>query len=208
MAKKSGPKGVLRVVLLILVAGVLWWIDYKKEADSGKPPSGTYETFNGCRWIDHRQNDGDSFRVKLPDGRVEQFRLYYVDAPESDFRTYGGGRSNHKRIHEQAMEFGITDAEAVKIGKKGKELVHDLLSKGTFTIYTVWDDPFGDHRYHAFVAPSSGPMIHELLVRKGLVRIHTKSADLPDGTSMREWSRELKRIENEAKRDRQGGWGL
>src|SRR5690606_41234380 len=64
----------------------------------------TFERFEGCQLVDHRQNDGDSFRVRLPNGRVEQFRLYFVDAPESDFRTYKGGRSEEHTSELQSRE--------------------------------------------------------------------------------------------------------
>jgi hypothetical protein len=45
--------------------------------------------------------------VRLPDGRLETFRLYFVDTTES--RTLG------KRSDEQAAYFVLTRAEAVKL---------------------------------------------------------------------------------------------
>jgi endonuclease YncB( thermonuclease family) len=204
-----------QVVLLLIAALVLWAIDQKRESPSAKPTStqapattGAYELFSGCRLEEHRQNDGDSFRVRLPDGRVEQFRLYYVDAPESEFRSYSGGRNNRERIHEQAEDFGVSDKQAVAIGKKAKSLVHDLLSRGTFTLHTRWDDPFGDRRYHAFITPAGGPMLEETLVKEGLARIHTKPADLPDGTPVKARLKKLRDLETEAKRSKRGAWAL
>lgn len=224
---QRGPKGTWRVVLLLIVALVLWAIDQRRDSPASKrPPAsertpagkpapsskpavrGGYEEFTGCRWEEHRQNDGDSFHVRLPDGRVEQFRLYYVDAPESVFRSYAGGEDNHRRIAEQAEDFGITGEQAVEIGKRAKQRVHDTLARGTFTLHTAWDDPFGDRRYHAFIRPSSGPWLDEMLVREGLVRIHTKPADLPDGTPVKQRLRELRDLESAAKRSKQGAWGL
>ncbi len=217
---RNGPKGIWRVVLLLVVALVLWALDQRNGPPSAKrPPAGKsapakpavrgdYEEFAGCRLEEHRQNDGDSFHVRLPDGRVEQFRLYYVDAPESAFRTYGGGEDNHQRIREQAEDFGISDEQAVEIGKRAKQRVHDALARGSFILHTAWDDPFGDRRYHAFIQPSSGPTLDEMLVREGLVRIITKPADLPDGTPVKQRLRELRELETTAKRKRQGAWGL
>ena len=116
---RRGPKGTWQLVLLLIAALVLWALDQRRDAPATKrPPSsapagpsvpaskpavrGGYEEFTGCRLENHRQNDGDSFHVRLPDGRVEQFRLYYVDAPESAFRRYASGENNHRRIGEQA----------------------------------------------------------------------------------------------------------
>lgn len=219
---RRGPKGTWQVVLLLIAAAALWIVEQQRDRPSDrprtssgpaspgpeKPPAsrsasaGGYEFFTGCRLEDHRQNDGDSFRVRLPDGRVEQFRLYYVDAPESDFRSYASGQNNHQRIAEQAEDFGISDKEAVEIGKRAKQRTRDLLVRGPFTVHTSWDDPFGDRRYHAFIQPLGGPWLHEILVREGLVRIHTKPADLPDGTPVKQRLRELRELEAAAKRAR------
>jgi endonuclease YncB( thermonuclease family) len=146
--------------------------------------------------------------VKLPDGRVEQFRLYFVDCPESQFRTYRGGADNHERIREQAKAFGISDEQAVEIGSRAKDVVHVLLGSGGFTLHTRWDDPFGDRRYHAFVITPDGKPLEETLVSKGLARIHTKGADLPDGTSQKAYQSRLRRIEDEARQARRGAWGM
>jgi endonuclease YncB( thermonuclease family) len=214
-----------RLALLILVAAVSWYLrdsqrarqsgDSRWEAPAGprsKPvaPARTaaYETFTGCRFQEHRQNDGDSFRVKLPDGRVEQFRLYFVDCPESEFRSYRGGATNHERIHEQAEDFGVSDEQAVEIGRRAKARTHDLLGRGSFTLHTRWDDPFNDERYHAFILPAGGEWLDETLVREGLARIHTKGADLPDGIPVKVHKARLEEIEKEARKARRGAWGI
>lgn len=225
---RRGPKGTWQVVLLLIAAALLWVVEHQRDRPAarpenssgpvspgpGKPPAsrpastGGYEVFTGCRLEDHRQNDGDSFRVRLADGRVEQFRLYYVDAPESDFRSYASGDNNHQRIAEQAEDLGISDQRAVEIGKRAKQRTREILGRAPFTVHTMWDDPFGDRRYHAFIQPSTGPWLHETLVREGLVRIHTKPADLPDGTPVKQRLRELRELETGAKRARQGAWGM
>lgn len=204
-----------RWILALLSSLVLWAIS--KNADLQKPRPGPverpqvsrgYELISGCRWQDDSHNDGDSFHVRLPDGRTEQFRLYYVDAPESQFRSYRGGATNRERIHEQAQEMGLSDEQAVEIGQRAKARVHDLLGGKPFTLQTRWDDPFGDKRYHAFVAPDGGPFLEETLVREGLVRIHTKPADMPDGTPVKERLKQLRELEKEAKRAKRGAWGM
>jgi len=170
---------------------------------------GRYEVFRNCTLAADKTNDGDSFRVTLPDRRREIFRLYFVDTPESDFKTYRNGEDNHDRIREQAAYFGITPEEAVKIGKDGKHFVTELLSRRPFTLYTEWDSPFRDQRYHAFVEveESGRPQwLHEILMRKGLVRLKTKPADLPDGTKVDAHRRHLEKMQADARKAGAGGW--
>jgi endonuclease YncB( thermonuclease family) len=203
-----------QVKLLLLLAVLAFTAEQRclgpapKEKPAARKATTGYELISGCRWQDHKGNDGDSFHVRLPDGRVEQFRLYFVDAPESQFRTYAGGRTNHDRIRDQAQDLGLTDEQAVEIGKRAKTRSRDLLAGKPFTLQTRWDDPFGDRRYHAFVAPDGGPFLEETLVREGLVRIHTKPADLPDGTPAKERVKQLRELEKQAKQAKRGAWGL
>jgi endonuclease YncB( thermonuclease family) len=203
-----------RWILMLFSCLIFWAISQNPDLRKPQPGSAErpkvsrgYEVISGCRWQDNKSNDGDSFYVRLPDGRSEQFRLYYVDAPESQFRTYRGGATNRERIHEQAQELGLSDEQAVEIGQRAKARVQDLLAGKPFTLHTRWDDPFGDKRYHAFVAPDGGPFLEETLVREGLVRIHTKPADLPDGTPVKERLRQLRELENGAKRAKRGARG-
>jgi endonuclease YncB( thermonuclease family) len=223
----SRPRGIARVALLLVAAGVVWFMDRRHpqqpaasgnapvppsgspaEAPSGPTREGRYDKFVNCRLFEHRQNDGDSFRVQLPAGRVEQFRLYFVDCPESAFRNYGGNANNTDRIDDQARYFSITPEQAVEIGKKAEEHTLGLLRQRPFTVFTDWEDPYGDHRFLAFVEFGSQQWLQEDLVREGLVRIHTKPAELPDGTSIRDHLRKLHELENEAKAARRGAWAL
>ncbi len=212
--------GSWQVVLLLVLATGLWvleqWNPGLLQSWHGRavgPPVGTtsrgegeparvggYERIDGCRWVDHRQNDGDSFRLELPDGRVVQFRLYFVDTPESAFRRYGGGRDNHDRIRDQARDMGVTDQQAVEIGKEAKQRVEAMLRGRDVTVFTAWDDPFGDQRFHAFVLTPDGGWLHEWLVVKGLARVHTKGAMLPDGTKQGDHKSKLKDLEKAATR--------
>ena len=159
-----------------------------------------------------RGNDGDSFRVKFPDGKAEVMRLYFVDSPESAFKEYGRGRTNHQRIGEQAREMGgITPEQAVEIGKKAKEFTLAQLGKGPFTVFTEWDSPFHDARYHAFIRLSyegKSRFLDELLVEKGFARIHTKGGTMPDGTSQQKQEGRLMGLEKKARASRVGAWAF
>ena len=236
MPRKSRSKSSSILPILILVAAVAIWLfdaygkgnlgDLLDSSDrpsetvtetAGDPASpgtpqriGRYDVYSGCTLANDRGNDGDSFKVKFPDGKIEIIRLYFVDTPESAFKSYGGGRNNHDRIADQGRDMGgITSEEAVKIGKKGKAFTLEQLGKAPFTILTEWDSPFNDRRYHAFVEVSSGGKkryLHELLVEKGLARIHTKGASMPDGTSERKQEDHLFKLQRTAKSNNQGAW--
>ena len=233
MAVKSG-KGRLFPLLLVIMAVALWAHDQtQSRGTTPKPPAprteaapanrrsatadapqkaGGYEVFRGCTLVATRNNDGDSFLVKFPDGRRSIVRLYFVDAPESAFKSYRGGDTNHARIADQAADLGgITSRQAVEIGKQAKQFTLGLLAAAPFDIFTRWDSPFRDRRYHAFVQVKVGGKprwLHELLVEKGLARIHTKGAALPDGTSYQKQKTRLKGLENTAKKNETGAWRL
>jgi endonuclease YncB( thermonuclease family) len=202
------------VVVLFIVALVLWLKDHKRDVvavvggeEKAAQIDGRYERFDGCRLVDDRRNDGDSFKVKLPDGRVEELRLYFVDAPESAFKSYGGGRSNRERIEDQGRDLNVSPERAVEIGVAAKKLVHDRLGGESFTVFTEWDDPFGDKRYHAFVEMPGGGWLHEALVEEGFVRIHTKGGDVPGGLRRNGQENRLREMEGDARKSGRGVWG-
>lgn len=185
--------------------------------ESGKPQSQQkterYEMFENCTLAEARNNDGDSFLVRLPDGREEEFRLYFVDTPETDFKRYSDGETNYDRIRQQAAEMGggITPEQAVEIGKKGRKFTLDLLASRPFTLYTEWDSPFRDNRYHAHIQIQQNGKtrwLHQLLIEKGLARIKTKSADLPNGIPAHKEQEHLRALERAAKRADAGVWEL
>jgi endonuclease YncB( thermonuclease family) len=218
-------------VLLVAVAVAIWLFDAYKQGDlawlqskkitqeqkvgspvSSEKPShtGRYDTYTGCTLADDRTNDGDSFRVKLPDGRTEIIRLYFADCPESAFKTYASGENNHDRIDKQANDMGgIMPRQAVEIGKKAKEFTLTHLGKAPFTLHTEWDSPFNDKRYHGFVLISYNGktrFLHELLIEKGYARIQTKGAQLPDGTSEGRQEDHLYELQRTAKSTKAGAW--
>jgi endonuclease YncB( thermonuclease family) len=230
MIAKPKPKNSWFTVLLVIAAVALWAYNQsrtpavaERRAPRSQPSAeapvrppgkttGAYEFYRGCTLAEARNNDGDSFLVKLPDGKKAEFRLYFVDTPESAFKSYPGGDTNHQRIREQAADLGgITPEQAVEIGKKAKAYSLGLLASRPFDLHTSWDSPFNDNRFHAFVEiKESGRSrwLHELLVEKGLVRIHTKGADLPDGTPSAKHKAHLKELQAAAKKNGAGAWGL
>ncbi len=150
--------------------------------------------------------------VRLPDGKQAEFRLYFVDTPESAFKSYPGGATNHQRIAEQAEEMGrITPQQVVEIGKVGKRYTLEWLARHPFTIYTRWDSPFNDNRYHAHVElpfDRSICWLDEILIERGLARIKTKPADLPDGTPAAKHLAELRVLQRAAQQAKRGVWSF
>lgn len=173
---------------------------------------GIFQVYRNCTLEVARNNDGDSFEVEMPSGQMAEFRLYFVDTPESAFKTYSDGDTNHPRIAEQARYFdGITSEQAVKIGQDAKHFTLDLLASRPFTLYTIWDSPYNDNRYHAFIQVTQNGKtrwLDEVLVEKGYARIYTKGADMPDGTSQSSWKARLKSSEAKAKSRKAGAWGF
>ena len=227
-AKKQSP---WLVILIIAAAVVLWALEQRPEpsadtAETRRPPEtstppkpaprpeapdrrGQYQIYRNCKLAADKNNDGDSFRVRLSDGREEIFRLYFVDTPESAFKSYRNGENNHDRIRDQADYFNIAPQRAVEIGQAGKHLTLGLLAEHPFTLYTKWDSPFRDQRYHAFIEVTENGRprwLHELLVAKGLARLKTKPADLPDGTAAAAHRKQLEARERSAKATQAGAW--
>jgi hypothetical protein len=116
-----------------------------------------------CRFILNPADDGDSFHVSV--GAQEYiFRLYMVDAPETDALTPG-------RLVEQAKYFGITVPQVIEVGEAAKEFTRRKLSE-PFTVFTHMSDAMGRskiERFYAFVQTKEGDL-GEQLVRNGLAR--------------------------------------
>src|SRR5437588_1943898 len=162
---------------------------------------GKWLTLTNCRYTPNPANDGDSFHVTVGNKKY-LFRLYFVDAPETD-------SSLSERIDEQAKYFGITPEQTIKVGKLASEFTKEKLSGG-FTVRTCFQDALGRskmERFYAIVQTPSGDLA-EQLIENGLARIHGESANavgLPPGKM--EWQK-LERMEKIAKAERVGGWGV
>ncbi len=207
---------VFRIVAVLAAVAVLAWLGRDQlgsssgdETPNSKPTTEKQSGFavlRGARLAKHRNNDGDSFHV-THEGESYEFRLYFVDAPESRYKTYRGGENNGKRLDDQARSFGMTDRDRVAgIGRDAKAFTLGELSGG-FSVYTTFEVVFGGARFYAFVKPNgTDSFLHEQLVDRGLARIHTKGVDRPDGVSRGQAKQALKRREAKAKEQRVGGW--
>lgn len=159
-----------------------------------------WQVLRDCRVVANESSDADSFNVRAG-GREYVFRLYFVDAPETD-------NSFPDRVDEQAKYFGVTSTQALQLGLHAKNFTREKLVR-PFTVRTCRQDAMGRSalgRFYAFVETAEGDLA-ELLVANGLAPVYG-SAATPVGLSSpdREW-RKLQRLEREAKGARVGGWG-
>src|SRR5437764_5914042 len=88
--------------------------------DVGARESKDWIVLENCRLISNPANDGDSFHASSG-AREYIFRLYMVDAPETD-------EMNPARLVEQAKYFTITVPQAIEAGQAAKEFTRAKLS--------------------------------------------------------------------------------
>jgi len=156
---------------------------------------------NNCRLIANPANDGDSFHVSAGPNEY-LFRLYFVDAPETDEMTPG-------RLVEQAKYFAITVPQAIEVGREAKEFTRQKLSE-PFTVFTHKSDAMGQsrlERFYAFVQTSEGDL-GEQLVRNGLARAYGFKVAPPGLRNSQEELVKLQQLEDQAKQEKIGGWGV
>ena len=109
------------------------------------------------------------------------------------------------RTKAQAAYFGITEDQAVEVGKMAKEFTKEALKDG-FSVRTRWQGVFGGERSmrkYGIVSTGQGDLA-ELLVSNGLARIHGMGIG---GQTWEEVER-LKVLEAEARKAGKGAWGL
>ena len=156
--------------------------------------------FKDCRLVTNASADADSFHVKA-DGKQYIFRLYFVDAPETDTEFPA-------RVDEQAKYFALTPQQTIQLGTHARRFTREKLAR-PFTVRTCMQDAMGRSkmdRYYAFVETQEGDLA-ELLVTNGLARLHGSTAT-PAGLSSPErmWEK-LQRLERAARQEKVGAWG-
>jgi DNA uptake protein ComE-like DNA-binding protein len=154
-----------------------------------------------CELIPNPGNDGDSFRVRANE-KEYIFRLYLVDAPETD-------AADPARLIEQAKHFGISVPQVIELGEAAKLFVQEKLAE-PFAVVTHMANAMGRskiERFYAFVQTKDGDL-GEQLIANGLARIHGTSATPPGASSSAAERQRLEQLEGEAKRRKVGGWGM
>jgi endonuclease YncB( thermonuclease family) len=166
--------------------------------------------YEGSSLADFPHHDGDSFRVVLAHGGLEDFRLYFVDTPESRFKTYRDGNDNGERIAQQGEYFGgLSQEVTTALGRMAKEATVGLLSAGNFDLFTRYEEVFDSGRFYCVVrclVKGEARWLDEILVENGLARIITQPTVLPDGTSAERHQKRLRHLESRARKSGRGGW--
>src|SRR5437879_5552482 len=184
--------------IAVVAVAVLWISAVDLCAREG---SKDWIVLNNCRLITNPANDGDSFHATA--GAQEYiFRLYLVDAPETDALAPG-------RLVEQAKYFGVTVPQVIEVGQAAKEFTRQKLSE-PFTVFTHLSDAMGRsklERFYAFVQTKDGDL-GEQLVRNGLARVYGFKATPPGLKSSRIELDKLQQYENEARQEKVGAWGV
>src|SRR5256886_2044251 len=184
--------------IAVVAVAVLWISAVDLCARDG---SKDWIVLNNCRLITNPANDGDSFHVSVGPNEY-LFRLYFVDAPETDEMT-------PRRLVDQAKYFAITVPQAIEVGRAAKEFTREKLSE-PFTVFTHMSDAMGQsrlERFYAFVQTSEGDL-GEQLVRNGLARLYGFKGPPPGLKSSRIEFDKLQQFENEARQEKIGAWGV
>ncbi len=162
---------------------------------------GPWVTLSNCTYVANDANDGDSFHVRC--GRKNYlFRLYFVDAPETDLGF-------PERVGEQAKYFGDTAPQMLQVGAAAKDFVRAQLSH-PFIVRTCMQDALGRskmERFYAFVEIDHGDL-GERLVANGLARVHGTGTQPPGMSGAETEWRKLDQLERTAKEQKVGAWGV
>lgn len=186
---------------LFAAVGALWFaVAFQSGAADAKLPPLKWLTLNGCRFMQEEYRDGDSFHLMTGDNRQFIFRLYFVDAPETDL-------SIKDRVKEQAEYFGVSQEEIIKAGESAKKFAAEWLKRGC-NVTTRWQNAQGRSRLPRYYAQINvgGKDLGELLVSYGWARAKGTVAILPDGKPAKEHMAKLQKLEAEAKEKRLGIW--
>ncbi len=177
-----------------------WALTVACWADSIVPKHSRKFTRYDGQFVETPWADGDSFKVRIGEDEFV-FRLYYVDAPESDERF-------PDRNEEQAQYFGITPQESVAAGKAAKAFVRQRLAGKSLTVWTRWATALGSSklpRYYA-VVEVDGRGLADLLVENGLARLHGTKVGHPDGRKADNYIAGLAELEKTAEAKKLGAW--
>jgi competence protein ComEA len=163
------------------------------------------QKFEGCRYVEAGWADGDSFPVRLPDGKEIVLRLYYVDCNEVSAAT----ETDQRRVRDQSSYFGIDDHQiTLESGRLAAEETKTLLAE-PFTVHTAFASAPGRSakpRTYGFVTLSDGRDLGETLVGDGLARSYGVRRNTPEGLNAQAAEEKMDDLELGAAIARRGIW--
>ena len=195
------------------VTFLFWWVSFCVHPNLIAAEE--LQTLNDCTLIETQWSDGDSFQVRLADGKKITLRLYGVDCIEYHVTD----TTDARRLRSQRRYFGISGyggnaRSSIQIAKQfggnAKTFITKQLKK-PFTVSTAFSDARGDgkyKRYYAFVTTQNGDDLGELLVREGLARAFGVNRQTPDGKSRNEQRQWLADVELQAAKRGNGVWAF
>jgi len=163
------------------------------------------QKFENCKLVEAGWADGDSFPVKLPDGKEIVLRLYYVDCNEVAAAT----ETDQRRVRDQSSYFGIDDHQVtLEFGRRAADEVKKLLAKA-FTVQTAFATAPGRSpkpRTYGFITLSDGRDLGEVLVGEGLARSYGVRRNTPGGLNAEAAEAKMDDLELGAAIARRGIW--
>ena len=163
------------------------------------------QKFENCSLVGAGWSDGDSFPVKLPDGKEIVLRLYYVDCNEVAAAT----ETDQRRVRDQSSYFGIDDHQVtLEFGRRATDEVKKLLAM-PFTVQTAFATAPGRSakpRTYGFVTLAAGRDLGAVLVGEGLARSFGVRRGTPDGLTTDAAEAQMDDLELGAAIARRGIW--
>lgn len=193
---------IMRFLLLLCV----WVMSTFLSADD-------FTSVEGVRYVPTPWGDGDSFRVRFPDGTEHTLRLYGADCMEANIRD----NSDARRLRAQRRYFGIShfgqsSQSSIELAKSlGEAATLQVRAwlEAPFIVHTTFADGRGSPRYpriYAFVTTSEGKDLATLLVQNGLARAFGVYRSTPDGLHRDDYREQLRDAEFVAARKGKGIW--
>ena len=179
------------------------------------PSTGLYQ-YPACEYVESKWNDGDSFSVRLTDGRTITARLYEVDTIE----THISNTTDARRLRAQRRYFGISAfgarpeesiQKAIELGELATAFTQKALAGKPFTLYTSHADARGganNKRIYSFIETSEGKSLAGELVQNGLARAYGVYRQSPKGLHQDEARERFKDMELRAAGSRRGIWAF
>lgn len=167
----------------------------------------------GCTFIPTDWADGDSFRIRTPDGDEHTVRLYGADCIEKQVSD----STDARRLRSQRRYFGITSIKPT--ANESIAFAKDLATDATaetrrflaepFTLHTSFADGRGSARYkriYGFIVDAEGRDLASHLVSKGLARAYGVCRSTPTGESGDDYRELLRDLELTAAKQGAGAW--
>ena len=179
--------------------------DTQAQSLGGTAPLPEFKVFPKPKFIESRNNEADTLRIKVSDSEDEHvFVLYFVDALDATL-------THPQRVQEQGRYFGVSSQRVVEEGRKAASYVTKLLSERPFSVMTRWEEVPGLSRYYALILVeiSAGRWVYlaDLLVQQGYARVAGVTTSLPsDSRSLNEYALELQALRRQAEQRKAGIW--